>query len=632
MGADASKIIKELDKEDKGEIGYKFAKEVTSKLPKKLATAACDMLKSIKEGDSIPVDSISKAFEGKKVDIRQVKKAIKEAKASKGADALNFSAEELKEYAEIKAMAPEFKGKPTDEQKAAMKKQKGAMAEFSQKIQQRLSLDKKQWSAKKLGKALDQLLKKSIASEEKKSRGAISVEPPSGTRDFFPEDYAIQSWLFGEMKKVARAFGFQEYDAPVLEHAELYKRKAGEEITQQMYNFIDKEGAEVTLRPEMTPTLARMVLKKMDESGEIRDLLPLKWFSIPQCWRFETTQRGRKREHYQWNMDIVGVEGVTAELELLAAVTTFFTNLGIGCEDVGIKINSRKVLGAIVHAAGVSKEMFAPVCVIIDKLDKIGPEAVTEELKNKKVPVESAKMILDAMKCKSIDELAKLCEGKVDMTAVEEMKQLFRCAKAYGFEDYLIFDASVVRGLAYYTGIVFECFDRRGELRAICGGGRYDRLMTLYGSQKEVPCVGFGFGDCVIMELLKELNLLPSVVEKTKRRVDFVVAPFNDDLYGPACSVANTLRENGFSVEMLLEPQKKVRKAFSYADKAGARRIVLVAPTEWEKKSVKVKDLRKVGDENDKGDEVKLEDLVESMKKAFQQDKKKCEVAEEGKE
>mmetsp|Transcript_19249 Transcript_19249/g.28745 ORF Transcript_19249/g.28745 Transcript_19249/m.28745 type:complete len:617 (+) Transcript_19249:103-1953(+) len=616
MGAEASKILKALDKGQSGVVDSKRASVIAGNLPKKLRITAEKFLETVTE-DKIPTENIVKFFEGKAgVSVREVLNAIKKADKPKE-KALEFTADEVKQSQEIAAMASRPKGKPTPEEAKKLKAQKAAKAKFFKAIRERLGLDPKSYNDKKIQKALESFIESSKKSSENEKKGGrvISLEPPSGTRDFYPDEYRIQRWLFETMRKVAKLFGFQEYDAPVLESAELYKRKAGEEITQQMYNFIDKEGAEVTLRPEMTPTLARMVLKRMDEKGEIRDLLPFKWFSIPQCWRFETTQRGRKREHYQWNMDIVGVKGVTAELELLASVTTFFKSLGVTAKDVGIKINSRKVLGAIVEAAGVPKELFAPVCVIIDKLDKIGGEAVTELLIEKKVPEASAKMILDAMKCKTIESLAKLCEGKVDMSAVDELKTLFANAKDYGFLDFLIFDASVVRGLAYYTGIVFECFDRRGELRAICGGGRYDRLLTLYGSQKEVPCVGFGFGDCVIIELLKELKLLPGIKKECRRKVDFVVAPYDDSLFGAACSVAAMLREAKFSVD-LLQTAQKARSAFSYADRAGAVRMVYVAPSEWEKKSVRVKDLRE-GEKN-KGEDIKLSELVERMRKAMQ--------------
>ncbi|EKX42834.1 hypothetical protein GUITHDRAFT_87963 [Guillardia theta CCMP2712] len=415
----------------------------------------------------------------------------------------------------------------------------------------------------------------------------IPVEPVMGTRDFYPEDMRARNWLFGHFKEVARRFAFQEYDAPVLEHEELYKRKAGgEEITQQMYNFVDKSGYAVTLRPEMTPTLARMILG--DPTTKM--ILPVKWFSLPQCWRFETTQRGRKREHYQWNMDIVGVKSITAEVELLAAITTFFTRVGITAKDVGIKVNSRKVMASILKAQGISEQQFAPVCVVVDKLDKIGPEEVTKELVQLGVSEKTAGTIIETMSARSVEELSTIAEG-ADQEGLDELKELFVQAEAYGYGDFMQFDASVVRGLAYYTGIVFECFDRSGELRAICGGGRYDRLLSLYGSKQEaseVPCVGFGFGDCVIMELLQMKNLLPDFPQLT----DFVVAAFSKDMLPNALTVAAKLREAGATVDMQVELKKKVGQTFDYANRVGAQYVALVAPDEWDKNMVRVKDLR----------------------------------------
>eukprot|EP00416_Gambierdiscus_australes_P035517 CAMPEP_0171096342 /NCGR_PEP_ID=MMETSP0766_2-20121228/44381_1 /TAXON_ID=439317 /ORGANISM="Gambierdiscus australes, Strain CAWD 149" /LENGTH=522 /DNA_ID=CAMNT_0011555303 /DNA_START=218 /DNA_END=1787 /DNA_ORIENTATION=+ len=418
---------------------------------------------------------------------------------------------------------------------------------------------------------------------------AISLDPPSGTRDFFPADMRLQRWLFSVFHKVASLYGFQEYDAPVLENEELYKRKAGEEITEQMYNFKDKEGAAVTLRPEMTPSLARMVLQLMrSETGAIAAVLPLKWYTIPQCWRFETTQRGRKREHYQWNMDIVGVSGVPAEAELLSAMVTFFETVGITSQDVGLKVNSRKVLSTVLQKAGVPEEKFSQTCVIIDKLDKIGPEAVQKELADKVgLEADVSQCIVQATRAKSLDEFAELA-GVGNNDELAEMRTLFSLAADYGYADWLQFDASVVRGLAYYTGIVFEGFDKAGTLRAICGGGRYDGLLSLYGSAKEVPCVGFGFGDCVIIELLKEKNIVPALPEA----VDYVVAAYNASMTGKALRVARLLRQAGKSVDVFPEPARKVKKAFRYADRVGAVRIAFVAPDEWERGLVRIKDLR----------------------------------------
>jgi len=443
--------------------------------------------------------------------------------------------------------------------------------------------------------------------EKKKKEGEISLDPPSGTRDFFPEEMRQQRWLFDKFREVATSYNFQEYDAPVLEKVELYERKAGEEITEQMYNFIDKEGAKVTLRPEMTPSLARMVLQLMrSETGDIAATLPLKWYSIPQCWRFETTQRGRKREHYQWNMDMVGVQGIVAEAELLSAVVAFFESVGITSKEVGLKVNSRKVLGAVLEKAGVPGAKFAETCVIIDKLDKIGAEAVEKELTQKVgLAAEVGRRIVQATTAKTLEEFAELA-GVGESEEVQEMRKLFELAEDYGIADWLQFDASVVRGLAYYTGVVFEGFDKAGVLRAICGGGRYDRLLSLYGSKKEVPCVGFGFGDCVIIELLKEKKVLPEF----PATVDYVVAAYNEEMLGKAMRVARLLRQAGKSVDVLPEVAKKVKKAFKYADRVGAERIAFVAPDEWDNGLVRIKDLRSDIAEDLKQQDVPIGDLA----------------------
>lgn len=453
------------------------------------------------------------------------------------------------------------------------------------------------------------------AGESSKTQMPIDLEPPSGTRDFLPDDMRMQRWLFDQFAEVARLFNFQEYDAPVLENEELYKRKAGEEITDQMYNFVDKEGAKVTLRPEMTPSLARMVLGLCRQTEgalpggapQIAAIMPLKWFSIPQCWRFETTQRGRKREHYQWNMDVVGCKDITAELELLSAICCFFERLGITSNDVGIKINSRKVLAKVLQSAGVPDAKFAATCVVIDKLDKIGDTEVKNQLMNNAdigLPEKVASTVVKCLSAKSLDEFAAIAGADKNSEEVKEMLRLFELSEAYGFRDWLVFDASVVRGLAYYTGVVWEGFDKAGVLRAICGGGRYDRLLTLYGSKVEISCCGFGFGDCVIMELLKEKGVMPSL----PRRVDFVVAAYNEEMMGPTTAVAKQLRLAGKSVDVLPEPAKKVAKAFNYADRVGADKIAFVAPGEWEQGLVRIKDLREP-DENKKQKDIPLKDL-----------------------
>jgi len=288
----------------------------------------------------------------------------------------------------------------------------------------------------------------------------------------------------------------------------------------------------------------------------------------------------------------------------------FLRDIGITSKDVGLKVNSRKVLGAVMKKAGVPDDKFAATCVVLDKQDKIGADAVVKEfIETIGLSHATATTIVNATTATTIDEFAQLA-GVSDSEEVAELKKLFALADDYGFGDWLQFDPSVIRGLAYYTGVVFEGFDKAGVLRAICGGGRYDRLLSLYGSPKEVPCIGFGFGDCVIAELLKEKGVVPDL----PATVDYVVAAFNADYMGKALSVARQLRLAGKSVDIFTEPGKKLAKAYNYADRIGARRIALVAPNEWDQGLVRVKDLRtensSATSDDDKQKDVPFADLA----------------------
>lgn len=310
----------------------------------------------------------------------------------------------------------------------------------------------------------------SQTKDDSSRKKKMDLNPPKGTRDFYPEDQRIQNWLFDNFKNVATRYGFEEYDAPVVESEELYIRKAGEEVTQQLYNFEDKGGRRLSLRPEMTPSLARMVLARGSSLN-----LPLKWFSIPQCWRYERMTRGRRREHYQWNMDIWGIDGVEAEVELLSAIVSLFKDVGITHTDVGIKINSRKILTELMSSYGIPEEKWAPTCVLIDKLEKVSIDDIQNDLEVLGLDRKVVEKLLETLKIKDLDELEKTLGSS--SKGIADLKKIFKLANAYGIVDWLVFDATVVRGLAYYTGIVFEGFDRLGELRAICGGGRYDQLL-----------------------------------------------------------------------------------------------------------------------------------------------------------
>ena len=399
-----------------------------------------------------------------------------------------------------------------------------------------------------------------------------------GTRDFYPDDMRLRNWLFDNFINASLLHGFEEYDAPILEHEELYTRKQGEEITQQLYNFQDKGDRKVALRPEMTPSLARMV---MSRAGGLP--MPIKWFSIPQCWRYERTQRGRGREHYQWNVDIWGTTEISADAELISVLVTFFEEVGLTSGDIVIKISSRKVLEEVLGNLGVKGNQFAQTCIIVDKMDKLPSEVIEKQLSELGHSSEVVSSIQSVLGIKDMESLKKSLKGK--SVAVSELNTLFDLIDSYGMSGWVEFDASIVRGLAYYTGSVFEAQDREGKFRAICGGGRYDNLLSTLGG-KDLPATGFGFGDMVIMELLSDKGLVPELISG----VDDIVLPLNQDLRGVAVKVASSLRSSDRTVDLVLE-DKKIKWAFKHAERTGARRLVLIAPDEWSRKMVKVKDL-----------------------------------------
>jgi len=426
----------------------------------------------------------------------------------------------------------------------------------------------------------------------------IDTQPVRGTRDFPPEELRLRNWLFGHFREarwrarrlrrphaaqVSLLYGFEEWDAPVVESEALYTRKGGEEITgqaraecqglcslsparAQLYSFQDKSERRLSLRPELTPSLARLLLGRCKGTP-----LPAKWFAVGQCWRYERMTRGRRREHYQWNMDVVGVAGVAAEAELLAAITSFFSRVGLCAADVGVRVSSRKLLSALLSRAGVPEAAFAPVCVAVDKLEKSSRESVLGELEALGLPQPAAQQLLDALQLRSLDQLAALLGEEAE--AVRDLRALWALANAYGYQDWLVFDATTVRGLSYYTGVVFEAFDRAGSLRAICGGGRYDRLLSAYGGE-DLPCAGFGFGDAVIVELLAERGLLPDP-GRLRAPCD-VLAPLDEGARGAAAALAAALRAAGRRCDLLLEPPRKAKTLAKRAAALGGERLLLL--------------------------------------------------------
>ena len=412
-----------------------------------------------------------------------------------------------------------------------------------------------------------------------------------GTRDFYPEDMRLRTWLFDNFAYASLLHGFEEYDSPILEHEELYTRKQGEDIVKQLYNFEDKGSRKVSLRPEMTPSLARMV---MSRAGVLP--MPIKWFSIPQCWRYERTQKGRGREHYQWNVDVWGTNEISADAELFSVLVTFFESVGLTENEIVIRVSSRKVLEEVLGSLGIEGDSFAQTCVIVDKMDKLSSEVINEQLSDLGHSKEVISTIQSTLGINSLETLKNTLEK--DSEALNELQTLFEAIESYGISDWVEFDGSIVRGLAYYTGCVFEVNDREGKFRAICGGGRYDKLLSTLGG-KDLPATGFGFGDMVIMEVLAEKDLLPELLSG----VEDVVIPLSPDLRNVAVKVASALRSSDRLVDLVLD-DKKMKWAFKHAERIGATRIVLVGKEEWSRQKIKIKDLE-TGEET----ELSLEDL-----------------------
>ncbi|MED6156761.1 hypothetical protein PIB30_017369 [Stylosanthes scabra] len=284
----------------------------------------------------------------------------------------------------------------------------------------------------------------------------IDVNPPKGTRDFPPEEMRLRNWLFNNFKEVSRLYGFEEVDFPVLENEALFTRKAGEEIKDQLYCFEDRGNRRVALRPELTPSLARLVIQKGKSVP-----LPLKWFTVGQCWRYERMTRGRRREHYQWNMDIIGVPGVMAEAELISSIVTLFKRIGIKEYCLGFVVALHccsflafQVLQEVLKCYSIPESLFGKVCIIIDKIEKIPVDEVKKELMAAGVSQEAVQQLLQVLSVKSLTELEEKLGSSGE--AISDLKQLFSLAEKFGYSEWIQFDASVVRGLAYYTGIVFE--------------------------------------------------------------------------------------------------------------------------------------------------------------------------------
>jgi histidyl-tRNA synthetase len=401
-----------------------------------------------------------------------------------------------------------------------------------------------------------------------------------GFRDFYPEELVRRTQIMTAWRDVARRYGFEEYDGPPLEALELYIEKSGPEIVNQLFNFTDKGGREVALRPEMTPTLVRMLGAKI--KGLPR---PVRWFSMPQLFRYEKQQRGRLREHFQLNMDIIGDDSVLADADLLAAALDVMRALGLTDQDVVARISDRRLLQAVLLERGVSEENLAVAYNVIDKVEREPREQCAKRLQELGLAPERAEEIIAMTDLDLAGLRQKYGQNEKIAAALREIETYFAALESLGFGPYLKFDMKIVRGLAYYTGIVFELFDRKGELRAICGGGRYDNLFRSL-ADVDVPALGFGMGDVVLGELLKDRKLGATFV----KAVDYYVIPVNDSVAGKALEIVGKLRVKGHSAVF---PYKAsgVGKGLKAAVAAGARQAIVVGPDELARGEVVVRNL-----------------------------------------
>ena len=408
--------------------------------------------------------------------------------------------------------------------------------------------------------------------------GQISFEPPRGMRDFYPEDMAWRNRVFDAFRSAADAAGFEPYDSCVVESYDLLARKAGEEVGNQIYHFFDKSERHIALRPEMTPTLARMVAQRQGSLS-----FPLKWTAIAQCFRYERMTKGRKREHYQWNMDIIGEESVLAEVEVLGAACDALRRMGLSDADWRIHVSSRALLAELLAASGISEDRHASVFLALDKRGKIPDEEIKYILQQGGLDDAGIAKTFELLDVKGLDGAAAMVSS--DSPAVARLRELFRLAGLAGFADQLQFDIAVIRGLSYYTGIVFECFDTAGEFRAIFGGGRYDSLLTMIGGAP-TPAVGLGFGDVVVTELLKARLGADAAQAKKGVYVGFMFPEQRD----AALALAAKLRASGACVNLALRKQKP-KQFFAHAGASSCAKAVFIGPDDVAAGQAKMKDL-----------------------------------------
>jgi histidyl-tRNA synthetase len=397
------------------------------------------------------------------------------------------------------------------------------------------------------------------------------IQPVKGTREFYPEQMALRNYIYEKVRAASQAFGYQEWDGPFIEPLDLYAAKSGEELVKkQSFVFEDRGGDQVALRPELTPSLARMVAAKQSELS-----YPVRWWSFGPFWRYEQPQKGRSREFFQWNIDMLGVDSPEADAELIAVAITFLRSVGLEPGRATVLVNDRRLMDSQFDALGIPAAKRPEISNVVDRRSKMKPEAW------------EAYALESGLAKKQLEGLKTLL-GDLDLwRASPSLVRLFASLQALGVAEYVKFDPSIVRGLLYYTGTVFEAYDTSGSVkRAILGGGRYDNLLAEVGGEP-VPATGFAMGDVVVGIILQEAGLLP---EFAPGPAAVLVTVFDESLAAQSYALAADLRRAGVNTLVYPEPAK-LQKQLKFADKMKLRVAIVIGPDEAEKDSVVVKDL-----------------------------------------
>jgi len=398
------------------------------------------------------------------------------------------------------------------------------------------------------------------------------INSVKGTRDFYPEDMAVRSWLYSKLREVSESFGYQEYDGPFLEKIDLYAAKSGEELVkEQAFVFPDRGGDLITLRPELTPSLARMVAQRQNQLT-----YPLRWWSFGPFWRYERPQKGRTREFFQWNIDLIGANSPEGDAELIGICAAFFQSAGLTAQQVGIFINDRRLMESQLTGIGIDTPTLRKITFkLIDRRDKMHP---TEW---------DAFAIESGMTLQQLTDLKSVLGNKDLWRASPELSRVFSAIDAQGMSNYVHFDPQIIRGLDYYTTTVFEARDLDREGRAILGGGHYDNLVQDVGGEP-LPAVGFAMGDVMIRLILEKYGCLPAL---NPSPAEVLVTVFEPALLEHSLKIAAQLRKGGIKVACFTE-EARLPRQMKYADKLGIRFVVIVGPDEFSAGQATVKDLK----------------------------------------